>query len=56
MITFIIVLVCIILLIGIVRVICSPYKDFVTFIMEMMLIDWMTDMLDYLIELLDHDD
>lgn len=43
----------VLLLVGIVRVIFAPYKGFVDFLLELMLIDYLIDGLGYVFELID---
>lgn len=40
----------IIILIGIIRVICSPFTGVVNFLMEIMLLDWLGDGLGWVVE------
>jgi hypothetical protein len=41
----------IVLLIGIIRVITKPYTGFIDFLMELMLLDWLGNVLIWVIEL-----
>ena len=40
----------VVLLVGTIRVIIKPYTDFVNFLMEVMLLDWLIDGIEALLE------
>lgn len=40
----------IIIIIGIIRVVCSPYQGFVNLLLELMLLDWLFDALVWVFE------
>lgn len=40
----------IIIIIGIIRIVFSPYNGFTNFIMELMLLDWLGDILGWIFE------
>lgn len=40
----------VIIIIGIIRIIFSPYTGFINFLMEVMLLDWLGDMLGWIFE------
>ncbi len=40
----------VIIIIGIIRIIFNPYNGFINFLMELMLLDWLGDMLGWIFE------